>query len=145
MQEKNIPNVKNAIPAKPSLINKKEMAEEKALDQRWLNAKIREYADNNFKNGVERLIKDGADVNSKDGNSWTALMLAAHGGHIGICHLLIENGAKVDEKNMRDETAIMIAEKAGHWGMARFLMVMSIMGSENGIVFLQNFKECINQ
>ena len=47
---------------------------------------------------VARLIEKGASLDEKDGDGWTALMLASANGHKEVAALLIEKGASVDEK-----------------------------------------------
>ncbi|MBP0013395.1 MAG: ankyrin repeat domain-containing protein [Roseofilum sp. SBFL] len=39
------------------------------------------------------LLSEGADVNTKDNNGQTALMIATYKGEIGLVHLLLEKGA----------------------------------------------------
>ncbi|MCX6774435.1 MAG: ankyrin repeat domain-containing protein [Candidatus Micrarchaeota archaeon] len=145
MQERNIPKAKSTIPAKPSLIGKKDIADEKALDQRWLNAKLREASEKDDQVDIENLIKAGADVNSKDSGGWTPLMFAAQSGHMGICNLLIEKGAKIDAREENGRNAIMIAYQAGYILAAQFIGIMNIVGIEKGQEFLYEFRSCIRQ
>ncbi|MCX6774222.1 MAG: ankyrin repeat domain-containing protein, partial [Candidatus Micrarchaeota archaeon] len=52
---------------------------------------------------VERLLKAGADVNTKYKKGWTALMYAAGNGHSETTKILIENGADVNAKKKDGE------------------------------------------
>jgi hypothetical protein len=56
------------------------------------------------------LIDNGADVNAKDNDGWTALMYAAFSGYTETAEVLIDNGADVNAKDNDGLTALMIAE-----------------------------------
>ncbi|XP_076953552.1 uncharacterized protein LOC143627651 [Bidens hawaiensis] len=62
---------------------------------------------------VETLTDGENDVNAPDSDGYTPLMLAAKGGHGGICELLISKGAICDIENARHETALMLAREHG--------------------------------
>ncbi|MBT9536817.1 MAG: ankyrin repeat domain-containing protein, partial [Nitrospirae bacterium] len=47
-------------------------------------------------NAVKRLLNEGADVNAKDSDNYSALMVAALDGYTEIVKLLIEKGADID-------------------------------------------------
>ena len=47
---------------------------------------------------VKDLLDEGLDVNGKNKNGWSALMIAASQGNMEMLKLLIEKGAAVDEK-----------------------------------------------
>jgi hypothetical protein len=61
---------------------------------------------------VRKFIEKGVDVNSKDANGNTPLMLASSHNHYLIVKELLENGAKVNEKNNNGETALMLAQSS---------------------------------
>ncbi|KAK1319042.1 hypothetical protein QJS10_CPB04g01780 [Acorus calamus] len=50
------------------------------------------------------------DVNAIDGEGYTALMLAARGGHAETCEVLMAMGAGWDYKTVRGETALTLAK-----------------------------------
>lgn len=57
---------------------------------------------------VESLIKNGANINSKDNNyGWTPIHTAAHAGHEKIVEVLINNGAQVDARNYLGGTPLV--------------------------------------
>ncbi|XP_054787958.1 uncharacterized protein LOC129293867 isoform X1 [Prosopis cineraria] len=62
---------------------------------------------------VQKLIKEGYDVNSFDDSGYTPLMLAARRRHGAMCELLISHGAKCDIQNERHETALSLARGNG--------------------------------
>ena len=63
---------------------------------------------------VERLVKKGANVNSKSSLGVAALKFAAAEGHIAAVELLIELGARLDDKDSEGCTALMSAAREGH-------------------------------
>jgi ankyrin repeat protein len=61
---------------------------------------------------VQRLLKEGADVNTKDDKGKTALILAVERNHPEVVKLLIKNHADVNVK-ASGETALRIARRQG--------------------------------
>lgn len=58
---------------------------------------------------VEESLNSGINVNKKNEDGWTALMLAAkRDGHEKIVKLLLDHGANVNEKNQWGGTALMV-------------------------------------
>ncbi|XP_063408132.1 uncharacterized protein LOC134691514 [Mytilus trossulus] len=55
-------------------------------------------------------------------DGWTALMLAAWGGHLEICRLLIDRRCKIDTTNGGGRTALMKAAMGGHLEICRLLI-----------------------
>lgn len=47
---------------------------------------------------MNKLIKDGANVNIRDGKSWTPLHYAAHEGYYGAIEILLKNGADIEAR-----------------------------------------------
>ena len=64
---------------------------------------------NNTVQEVKRLLNEGADVNARNQDGWTSLMMAALGGHLEVAKLLIDKGADVNAKNNAQGTALMVA------------------------------------
>ena len=60
-------------------------------------------------------------VEAKGCNGYTALMLAAQGGHAAAIAALLAAGAEVEAKNNRGWTALMLAEEYKHEHAARLL------------------------
>lgn len=58
--------------------------------------------------GVYKLVEEGADINSKDSNRWTILMLAAYQNDTELVEYLISKGADVNAHNSYGKTALML-------------------------------------
>lgn len=74
---------------------------------------------------VERLLDMGVDPNGGGGGAieeaWTALHLAASGGHADVVGLLLSRGARVDAKTDGGWTPWMLAAREGHAAVAQRL------------------------
>ena len=71
---------------------------------------------------VRRFLKEGVDVNSREGLGETALMAAACRGHADVVRLLLEAGAKVNADDDYYRTALSFAAEHGHPEVARLLL-----------------------
>lgn len=60
-------------------------------------------------NTARSLLTAGADVNSRDSEGSTLLMLAAHAGNLAMVSALLEAGAEVNASDERGWTALMKA------------------------------------
>lgn len=59
--------------------------------------------------GAENLIKKGVDVNVRDKNSRTALMVAAAKGRLSVVQMLLRYVNDVNAKDYMDNTALILA------------------------------------
>ena len=62
------------------------------------------------------------DINAKNKDGETALMLASSEGHLEIVKLLIEKGADVNVKNEDGKTALTLASRYGHLEVVKYLV-----------------------
>jgi hypothetical protein len=69
-----------------------------------------------------RLLGQGAEVDTKNNQGDTPLMLATKSGKIDTARLLIEKGANLEAKNNVGETALIAACTAGHADIAQLLV-----------------------
>jgi ankyrin repeat protein len=77
-------------------------------DLKQLNSLITTAYQGDVKTAIAQL-DEGADVNARDCDGDTALMLAAERGHIELVKVLLKNGADVNAENFNGETALMRA------------------------------------
>jgi hypothetical protein len=75
---------------------------------------------------VKDLLDEGLDVNGKNKNGWSALMIAASRGNMEMLKLLTEKGAAVDEKNAQGQTPLIFAAHWGHADVVRLLIEQSV-------------------
>ena len=56
---------------------------------------------------VKSMLEQGVDVNGKDLEGTTALMLSSYNGHTNIVKLLLDNGAHIEARSKVGRTALM--------------------------------------
>lgn len=86
------------------------------------NTPLMSAASNGDINAVKRLLNEGADVNAKDSDNWTALTKAARDGHTEIVKFLIEKGADVHAKAYKGYSALMVAALDGNTEIVKLLI-----------------------
>jgi ankyrin repeat protein len=62
---------------------------------------------------VERLLREGASVDVRDGQGRTPLLLATHGNHVAVARLLIAAGANVNAKDAIQDSPFLYAGADG--------------------------------
>ncbi len=82
---------------------------------------LREVKEGNREN-TGLFIKAGIDINSKDKDGSTALMVASENGDLQMAQLLIQNGADVNANNIDGYTALMYAAYKGNVQIAELLI-----------------------
>lgn len=75
---------------------------------------------------VRRIIENGININSKDEDGWTPLMVAADKNNLKIVKLLVELGADLEQKNDEDETALMIATFSNSIDVSKYLISIGV-------------------
>lgn len=72
---------------------------------------------------IPRLIREGADVNSRDArNGWTPLIAAADNGMDGVAQVLLEQGANVNARDVWGGTPLTAAAENGHVQIVKLLL-----------------------
>ena len=71
---------------------------------------------------VKQHLAAGTDVNAKDDNGWTPLLLAVEESHKEIAELLILKGANVNAKNQNEVTPLHWAAARGHKEIVELLI-----------------------
>lgn len=83
---------------------------------------LMEAARNGKPHCVQLLLKNGAEVDQKNGTGITALMCAACNGNTDCIELLLKAGAKIDTKDRNGHTALMRAIARGTINCVVFLL-----------------------
>jgi ankyrin repeat protein len=68
-----------------------------------------EAAESGDRDGVERLLEEGASVDATDVHGRTALVAAAYGNHVGVAETLVDAGADVNTQDATQQSAFLIA------------------------------------
>lgn len=71
---------------------------------------------------IKSFIKYGGDINYRDENGSTALMLLSYFGYEDCVKLLIENGAEIDIQNSGIETPLLLAYENNHFNVVKLLI-----------------------
>ena len=78
---------------------------------------------------VKYLIKKGANPNAETNQKWTALMFAAHKGHLEILKTLLKHGARIDFQNNLGMSSNMYAAQNGHLEIVKLLLKKGSLSS----------------
>ncbi|HEB74626.1 MAG TPA: ankyrin repeat domain-containing protein [Candidatus Desulfofervidus auxilii] len=74
-------------------------------------------------NKVKKLLEQGANVNLRDRNGMTALMLAVRKGQISVVKLLLEKEADVNtQDDFMGWTALILASALGYTNIVKLLL-----------------------
>jgi hypothetical protein len=151
MQEKMLrKNAQTDKPAKPkSDILPSDNPKLISENQENLNAELRKCAYYGWGMDMKRipqLIKEGADIMSKDGEDMTALHRAAQTGNAQVCMMLLEECAKKGKnirkllaaENMNNETARQI----GNYKSRPFIAFADFM-DDAFAPFMASFRDCL--
>ncbi|KAJ7286621.1 ankyrin repeat-containing domain protein [Mycena rebaudengoi] len=74
-----------------------------------------------YREGVEYLLRSGADANAVGGGFQNALQAASAKGHIDIICALLENGADINKAGGDCGSALQVAAVGGHTGVVSIL------------------------
>ncbi len=85
------------------------------------NSQLIEAASRGETKKVKALLDAEADVEAKNNNGHTALMLAALSGNTDTAKALLEAGADLEAKNNNGGTALMSAAQQGHTEIVELL------------------------
>jgi len=77
---------------------------------------------------VKHLVQNGADVNARNYNDSTPLVVACSKGYLRIVKYLVQNGADVNARNYHDETPFNLAYNNDNLRIMKYLV-------ENGVDF----------
>jgi len=87
------------------------------------NKKLLDAADGGNLAGVEEALTNGADVNAKDNDGWTALHWASRLGHIETVKALLQvDGIEINAKDNDGWTALHYASMNGRTEVVKALL-----------------------
>jgi ankyrin repeat protein len=87
-----------------------------------LNKKLLDASRDGILEEVERLIKEGVDIEAKDLSGWNSLMWASLNGYKEMVELLLKNKADIEVKDSNGWTALMYASANGHKEIVEMLL-----------------------
>ncbi|KAK6083476.1 multiple ankyrin repeats single KH domain (pfs domain-containing protein) [Seiridium cupressi] len=97
------------VRADPTRLIRKLFQKDTAIVQAASDGDLKKVAD---------LISIGCNVNAKDRWGWTALSMAAYGGHLSIARLLLDHDADMDNIDVDGDTPMQLAATRGHSDIA---------------------------
>jgi ankyrin repeat protein len=71
---------------------------------------------------VKDLVEAGANVNAKENDGSTPLIIASQSGHLDIVKYLVEKGANVNAADVTGVTALMFSSKIGYLDIVKYLV-----------------------
>jgi ankyrin repeat protein len=84
------------------------------VDERaTLDRQLLQAADDRDTGSVQRLLKSGANIEAKNQQGSTALIIAAESGNTAMVKFLLDNGANAAASDNNHETALIQAARAG--------------------------------
>lgn len=86
------------------------------------DALLVEAAESGNAHTVERLLRDGADVDHRDPRGRTALLAATHANRIASARLLVAAGADVNAKDAIEDSPYLYAGARGHLEILELLL-----------------------
>jgi ankyrin repeat protein len=92
--------------------NKRKFELERMLEDRLVMLRIKHYLD---------------DLNSKNENKQTALMVASEKGHMDFVRALLDNGVDVNSKDKDGQTALIVTAKKGHLAVVKMLLLTRVL------------------
>jgi ankyrin repeat protein len=91
-------------------------------DENGVNQKLIDAAEEGDTYEALEAIGEGADIDCRDENQSTPLIIASRSGHLDIVKLLLRHQARVNAENRDGETALMLASREGYSKIVRRLL-----------------------
>ncbi|WP_410771413.1 ankyrin repeat domain-containing protein [Fontibacillus sp. BL9] len=78
-----------------------------------LNRDLLKAAELGYREAIETLLADGADINATDENGRTSAMIAVHTNQLELFHFLVEQGANINIRDHRLDNPLLYAGAEG--------------------------------
>lgn len=88
----------------------------------YINKRLRTNALYGYLNNVKYYFVQGADIDAKDFDGKTALLLSAQEGHLDCVRYLYQKGADVRAEDKYTYTALLLSACNGHFDCLKFLV-----------------------
>lgn len=98
------------------------MADNREQSDDKMNGLMRLAALTGIRKAIWLRLSRGDDINAVESRGRTALMLAAHRGHLDSCSVLLQSGADSSVVDFDGETALTLATSAGHERIVKLLL-----------------------
>jgi hypothetical protein len=111
------------------------------------NSDLLEAADHGYVGALKvTLKKRGVDINTRDKNGDTPLILAVRENNFDVCEVLIESGADVFAKNNNGVDALYLASNPKRAGIAALLVgfYLDKILADSAKPFYHVFRDCIS-
>ncbi|XP_051118526.1 protein VAPYRIN-LIKE-like [Andrographis paniculata] len=109
------------------------------FDALQLGDELQRAARSNDVVSIERCVLNGAKIDGKDQNGWTALHRAAFKGHMESVEALIRHGARIDVVDGGGYTPLLRAVEAGRVEIAMFLLSS---GAKTSLKSIKGMADC---
>ena len=86
------------------------------------NESLLQAARNGDKDPIEKLFKEGVNIDFRTENSYTALGYAAAKGNIPLMKFLLDKGADINNKSRNDKSPILVVAGTRHITAAKMLI-----------------------
>lgn len=94
----------------------------RSFPQAVLQRELLKAIDDGRSSKITHLLEQGADVNERNSDGWSPLMVAASKGNAELVKLLLDRGARVNEKTPQGQTPLMFGAHWGHLEVVKLLI-----------------------
>jgi hypothetical protein len=71
---------------------------------------------------IKWLLANGSDPDERDNDGYSAMLLAACGGHVSIVEYFLSMGALLTDRNLNGDTPLLLSAYCGHFNLTSWLL-----------------------